>query len=1057
MDFPSPAPPAGPTNESPSLGTQAAAQQGATDQPNLVAALESLDDSPPSLTRAVPLNRSKPFAHPHLPRAGQALQEATATVASGPSAVALANPRASSLDPGSRGVARHPGALRDDTPLPATPAAPKRPARLNKAPKRSILKAPPAPAQKAFSFKRDIIQPLNNVKLSYGSFYAAAAGLASGQAPSQHANGNASSDTSRSVDSGTSATVTSSAAPSGLFRNAIGRISAAAAAASQAAEQQRSNAAQSRAIPVQESEQSDPQPQKPIPSSPSSSSQLSVSNLKSVRFTMSSLTVVYPLNAAEAPEAESVTRQRVNTQRRLDMAQRKMWSGEELGRLYEECCRTREEPGLTTLRRLLKDNPTSPPRVIDLSNQLLTHGAVAALGDVLSVDFGLTKLVLDDCGLDDDSLKPLLHALLVSGQLPTLSLANNKRIRSRGWRLLSVFIARTRSVKYLDVSDNTLDRRAIEAFASALHTPSTASSASQPSSPKGSDDEDSGPLWPGAPNLKDGGHEPSSVTSIRLENCGLKSQALEALAQSVRESTLQHISLRRNRINNLGAVALAIMIRDYPLVPGTIGHVDPKEGKDDRYLFANSDAELGNTVTARQETIPIQTRTINMNGSPLRDGISNDREAWQSSSVRLRLQKQLETLPRTGSLLTLDVKNNDIKGGIFYIAQVLKRNRTLRVLNLSENKIDAQGLATLAEALKFNSTLETLDLSKNPCCGPSTTGVAALRAALTYDSRLVRIFLNSTDMTSEAAINLAERLPDVKHLLHLDLTENHDVGIAGVMALAAALKMNRTVRCLDLNIPANDADYARLSQDILQSCIRNTELAEADSRARGVKAPVNLISKSAVARDLQLLQQGGVKDPIETPAEQAARQELVDLATSGLDCCDVLEEIISAAETQTATEDQNRVAIDILASAREASGQVAAALSRPPPMAQRSQLQSAHDRLSDLIARAERFWPSEASTSSRKGTRPSDLELVHDPQPEECPRSPMESQSRIFTLEEGEIFRRAEALGAAHIDEEDEDAKDMSGDALKEALLEAQIDRVPRPMPIAAIHEVHET
>jgi ABC-type transporter Mla MlaB component len=34
-----------------------------------------------------------------------------------------------------------------------------------------------------------------------------------------------------------------------------------------------------------------------------------------------------------------------------------------------------------------------------------------------------------------------------------------------------------------------------------------------------------------------------------------------------------------------------------------------------------------------------------------------------------------------------------------YIAQVLKRNRTLKVLNMSDNRIDSAGLAVLAEAL----------------------------------------------------------------------------------------------------------------------------------------------------------------------------------------------------------------------------------------------------------------------------------------------------------------------------------------------------------------------
>jgi hypothetical protein len=43
------------------------------------------------------------------------------------------------------------------------------------------------------------------------------------------------------------------------------------------------------------------------------------------------------------------------------------------------------------------------------------------------------------------------------------------------------------------------------------------------------------------------------------------------------------------------------------------------------------------------------------------------------------------------------------KGGVNYIAQVLKRNTHLKVLNLSENRIDAVGLASLAEALVSSS------------------------------------------------------------------------------------------------------------------------------------------------------------------------------------------------------------------------------------------------------------------------------------------------------------------------------------------------------------------
>jgi protein phosphatase 1 regulatory subunit 37 len=87
------------------------------------------------------------------------------------------------------------------------------------------------------------------------------------------------------------------------------------------------------------------------------------------------------------------------------------------------------------------------------------------------------------------------------------------------------------------------------------------------------------------------------------------------------------------------------------------------------------------------------------------------------SAALLDKVRALDALPRLGALRTLDLKGNDLRvssslillkqnivswihqGGITYVAQVLKRNRTLKVLNLSENKLDVQALVAIAEAL----------------------------------------------------------------------------------------------------------------------------------------------------------------------------------------------------------------------------------------------------------------------------------------------------------------------------------------------------------------------
>ena len=52
--------------------------------------------------------------------------------------------------------------------------------------------------------------------------------------------------------------------------------------------------------------------------------------------------------------------------------------------------------------------------------------------------------------------------------------------------------------------------------------------------------------------------------------------------------------------------------------------------------------------------------------------------------------------------------------GAILNSALLKRNRTLKVLNLSENKIDVQGLVAIAESLV--SSLNTINLERKTNC-----------------------------------------------------------------------------------------------------------------------------------------------------------------------------------------------------------------------------------------------------------------------------------------------------------------------------------------------------
>lgn len=408
---------------------------------------------------------------------------------------------------------------------------------------------------------------------------------------------------------------------------------------------------------------------------------------------------------------------------------------------------------------------------------------------------------------------------------------------------------------------------------------------------------------------------PSGIQSLRLDNCHMRPGVLDALASGIRSSELRHLSLRNNRIGPLGAVSLAVMIRDYPDT-GALGALSgsgaelpyaarqrkalPELPPDDANLPPVPSLSSTGGVTTRVDpegykpppapkhplvmpgggySAMQESASFSVNSSAVEGKLSTPEFGGASLALQ-RSVRALDGVERIGRLVTLDLKSNDIRNGVTYIAQVLKRNRTLRVLNVSDNKLDPAGLVALAEALKYNSTLETLDVSSNPCCGPSLAGIAALRTSFTVNSSLKRLFLQDTGLTTEGAIDLAEFIPENRSLLHLDVTANPAIGTAGLLALASGLKSNKVVRCLDVSIPPNDPNLAELSQSILQSCIRNTELAATTATdsakgkpARAAKEAIwGPIKKSALVRSVKEADEARAQRERETVANSVEGQ-----------------------------------------------------------------------------------------------------------------------------------------------------------------------------------------
>ncbi|KAJ8463748.1 hypothetical protein ONZ51_g10047 [Trametes cubensis] len=759
------------------------------------------------------------------------------------------------------------------------------------------------------------------------------------------------------------------------------------------------------------------------------------STLKRAHFILPEMTTVYPIMATNPPSTPSLKEEKRTIEEREAERRRRIlrgnptgpdlntendwWSMDKVEAFYRECCTGREETPDPAISAAFKRAANSSPRTVDLSGIQLNVGTASVLSDVFTIEWGLRKLVFKECDLDEHILKPMLHALLIPNTLTFLSVSSNRRMKAPAFRLIGAYVtklSKAKSLQFLDLSQNALDKKSIEYIAAAL---------------------------PAAPT--------PGLVSLRLDDCSLRPQVLDALAHSVRVSSLRNISLRHNRISATGSVAIALMIKDYPdrfPANGSDGGSVPSSPVISSASLASS-LSPPSTPSTPSQPLPIAHSTSGTSTPPLRTGPilppprhpstvpqttytpyiprsrrgpsagvptpgntnplsasgrpipiittsaqggitarlppppthpaqanGNSRGIEQSlkhgpSAALLEQVRALDNLPRLGALRTLDLKGNDIRNGISYIAQVLKRNRTLKVLNLSENKLDVQGLAAIGEALKYNSCLETLDLSKNPCCGPGLEGIQSLRTAFTLNAALKRLFLSATGMTSAGAIALAEFLPESASLLHLDLTMNN-LDLAGVMALSSGLKSNHVMRCLDLNIPPADEEMARMCRDILESCIRNTEEAEkatmgevADGHSgRGeAKGVWGMIEQSELAKSIRADDKKKVDehtdvlpspswDPTDTPSAAQTESDVVLQARSRKS---ELEDLLAQSPSSSSAPSSPKLSPDseIVKSTREMMKSIVAMIETTTEPARLDMLLSLNDDLMALLARLE--------------------------------------------------------------------------------------------------------
>ena len=133
----------------------------------------------------------------------------------------------------------------------------------------------------------------------------------------------------------------------------------------------------------------------------------------------------------------------------------------------------------------------------------------------------------------------------------------------------------------------------------------------------------------------------------------------------------------------------------------------------------------------------------------------------------------------------LDLSANKIcADGAAALAYGLKSSKNLQELWLFDNNIGADGAATLADGFKSCNNLKTFSLSDNNI---GDSGAAALADGLKYCNNLQTLWLSNNSISADGAAALADGLKSSNNLRTLWLSFNN-IGADGVTALRAHLK-----------------------------------------------------------------------------------------------------------------------------------------------------------------------------------------------------------------------------------------------------------------------------
>ena len=421
--------------------------------------------------------------------------------------------------------------------------------------------------------------------------------------------------------------------------------------------------------------------------------------------------------------------------------------------------------------KLIHTNPSDKKKTLELTDYQLRKADLVQIRNVLATETNLKVLNLTKNVVSDAGAMALAEGIAHNASLETLDLSSNE-IGKEG--IIALFDAlKNTSIRKLKLDQNNLKN--VTNIGKALANNLTLKELDLSHNKLG--DEDVAEIAAGLAHN-------TSLETLDLSWNKIGQEGWNVLFDTIKSNTsIRELKLCHNKLwkvtNIWKALATNQTLKELDLSHNNLGEEDAAE-----------------IAAGLAHNISLETLDLRSNNIGIKGGIALFDTLKSNTSIIRKIKvshSNLWDVTNNQTLKVLDLSHNKLGDeDVAEIAAGLAHNTSLETLDLSWNNIGQEGWNVLFDTIKSNTSIRKLKLNRNNLKNVTNIG------QLLDNQTLKELDLSKNNLGDEDVAEIAAGLAHNTSLETLELSENN-IGIKGGIALFDALKNNTSIRKLKLS------------------------------------------------------------------------------------------------------------------------------------------------------------------------------------------------------------------------------------------------------------------